>query len=300
MSRSSKKKEAAEAKGLLNQFRSFDVLFVLTFLDNLLSTINVLSIHLQSSYLDIIKCLNLIDATIKELQRLRSDEFFNNFYKKAQIMVSDLNISMDNYEKRQKNINTLSDYVITSTIGLKCNKTTTQKFRIMYFTVIDNMLSEMKKRFNNNSEFSTAISVFNPISTNFLNDDFVLKCINYYGDDNYFSDQVISQSKLAKNMYSSCKNIIDFYNEICIMGQSFGEIKKVIERVLVIPVSSASAERSFSTMKRIKTYLRTSMSTTRLHNLELISIERELSFELIRVGKWVSLCCTVGYKWVIV
>ncbi|XP_025420657.1 zinc finger MYM-type protein 1-like [Sipha flava] len=124
--------------------------------------------------------------------------------------------------------------------------------------------------------------VFNPISTNFLNDDFVLKCINYYGDDNYFSNQVISQSKLAKNMYSSCKNILDFYNEICIMGQSFGEIKKVIERVLVIPVSSTSAERSFSTMKRIKTYLRTSMSTTRLHNLVLISIERELSFELIQ------------------
>jgi hypothetical protein len=66
------------------------------------------------------------------------------------------------------------------------------------------------------------------------------------------------------------------------MGQSFGEIKKVIERVLVIPVSSTSAERSFSTMKRIKTYLRTSMSTTRLHNLVLISIERELSFELIQ------------------
>jgi hypothetical protein len=142
----------------------------------------------------------------------------------------------------------------------------------MYFTVIDNMLNEMKKRFNNNSEFLTAISVFNPISTNILNDDFVLKCINYYGDNNYFSDQVISQSKLAKNMYSSCKNIIDFYNEICIMGQSFGEIQKVMERVLVIPVSSASAER---------TYLRTSMSTTRLHNLALISVERELSFELI-------------------
>jgi len=87
----------------------------------------------------------------------------------------------------------------------------------MYFTVINNMLSEMKKRFNNNSKFLTAITIFNPISTNFLNDAFVLKCINYYGDDNYFSDQVISQSKSAKNMYSSCKNIIDFYNEICIM-----------------------------------------------------------------------------------
>lgn len=97
----------------------------------------------------------------------------------------------------------------------------------------------MKRRFNNNSKFLTAISVFNPISTNFLNDNFILKCTNYYGNDNSFSDQVVSQSKLAKNMYSSCKIIMDFYNEMCIMGQSFGEIKKVIERVLVIPVSSA-------------------------------------------------------------
>lgn len=69
-------------------------------------------------------------------------------------------------------------------------------------------------------------------SHNFLNDRFFLKCTNYYGDNNYFSDQLVSQSKLAKNMYSSCKNIMDFYNEICIMGQSFGEIKKIIERVL--------------------------------------------------------------------
>ncbi|VVC24726.1 Ribonuclease H-like domain,HAT, C-terminal dimerisation domain [Cinara cedri] len=82
-------------------------------------------------------------------------------------------------------------------------------------------------------------------------------------------------------MYSCCANTIEFYNEICIMGQSFGEIKKVFERMLVIPVSSASAKRRFSRMKRIKTYLRTSMSTARLHNLSLISIEGEFSFELI-------------------
>ncbi|XP_022174917.1 zinc finger MYM-type protein 1-like [Myzus persicae] len=72
------------------------------------------------------------------------------------------------------------------------------------------------------------------------------------------------------------------YKEICDMGKSFEEIKSVIECVLVIPVSSASAERSFSTMRRIKIYLRTSMTTTRLHNLALISIEREFSSELLK------------------
>lgn len=116
-------------------------------------------------------------------------------------MDSNLNISMDNDDKRQKNTNsTLTDYIITSTIGLKCNKTTTQKLRVIYCTVIDNILSEMKKRFNENSEFLTAISVFTPIPTNFLNDNFVLKCKHYYGDDDYFSDQAVCQSKLAKNM----------------------------------------------------------------------------------------------------
>lgn len=35
-------------------------------------------------------------------------------------------------------------------------------------------------------------------------------------------------------------------------------------------------------MKRIKTYLRTTMTTTRLHTLALVSIEREFSTELIQ------------------
>jgi len=53
---------------------------------------------------------------------------------------------------------------------------------------------------------------------------------------------------------------MNFYKEICDVGKSFEEIKSVIERVLVIPVSSVSAERNFSTMRRIKTYLRISMT----------------------------------------
>jgi hypothetical protein len=129
----------------------------------------------------------------------------------------------------------------------------------MYFTVVNNILSDINKRFYN-SDFLTAISVFNPTSNNFLNDNFILKFTNYYDDDKYFSDKVLSQCRLAKNMYIGCKNIKNFYKEICDMGKSFEEIKSIIERVLVIPVSSASAERCFPTKRRIKTYLRTSMT----------------------------------------
>jgi hypothetical protein len=50
---------------------------------------------------------------------------------------------------------------------------------------------------------------------------------------------------------------------------------------LVVPVSSASAERSVSTMKRVKTYLRSTMTSSRLINLTLLSIEREISGKCI-------------------
>lgn len=44
--------------------------------------------------------------------------------------------------------------------------------------------------------------------------------------------------------------------------------------LLTIPVTVASAERSFSKLKLIKTYLRTTMSQERLSGLAMISIEK--------------------------
>ena len=45
--------------------------------------------------------------------------------------------------------------------------------------------------------------------------------------------------------------------------------------LLTIPVTVTSAERSFSKLKLIKTYLRTTMSQERLSGLAMISIENE-------------------------
>ena len=46
--------------------------------------------------------------------------------------------------------------------------------------------------------------------------------------------------------------------------------------LLTIPVTVASAERSFSKLKLLKSYLRSSMSQERLNGLALMAIENEL------------------------
>lgn len=60
-----------------------------------------------------------------------------------------------------------------------------------------------------------------------------------------------------------------------------GEVDKLVHLFLVIPGSSATAERSFSTTRRLKTYLRTTMTATRLNSVVLLHAQRDYTDELL-------------------
>jgi hAT family C-terminal dimerisation region len=59
------------------------------------------------------------------------------------------------------------------------------------------------------------------------------------------------------------------------LQQVLTEIYELYSLIITIPVTSASVERSFSTLKRIKTFLRNTMSQDRLCNDSVISIEKK-------------------------
>ena len=56
----------------------------------------------------------------------------------------------------------------------------------------------------------------------------------------------------------------------------FESIATLLKLALILSVSSAHDERAFSCLKRVKTYLRSTMTENRLSNLACISINREL------------------------
>ena len=68
----------------------------------------------------------------------------------------------------------------------------------------------------------------------------------------------------------------------------FPEIEKLLSVLVTLSVSSCGCERSFSALKRIKTFLRTNMSDDRLCNLSFLSIQKELIALMIksRPEKW--------------
>ena len=56
------------------------------------------------------------------------------------------------------------------------------------------------------------------------------------------------------------------------------ELQKVLRILAVIPATSCSAERSFSSLRRLKTYLRNTMTQERLSDLALLHIDIETSY----------------------
>ena len=58
--------------------------------------------------------------------------------------------------------------------------------------------------------------------------------------------------------------------------EGFREVNKLILIFLTIPYSTASVERSFSALKRIRIYLKNAQGQNRLSNLSLMSIEKSL------------------------
>ncbi|XP_060863216.1 52 kDa repressor of the inhibitor of the protein kinase-like [Metopolophium dirhodum] len=59
----------------------------------------------------------------------------------------------------------------------------------------------------------------------------------------------------------------------------YPNIFKLLQILVTLPVSSATNERTFSNLKRIKTYLRNSMSEGRLNGLAMLSINKNYLIE---------------------
>ena len=64
---------------------------------------------------------------------------------------------------------------------------------------------------------------------------------------------------------------IDVFNEAVL----FPAVRKAIRTAMALPVSMCTVERSFSTLRRVKTWLRSTLTEDRLNGLCMISVHRE-------------------------
>ena len=60
----------------------------------------------------------------------------------------------------------------------------------------------------------------------------------------------------------------------------FSEVEKLIHLCLCLPVSTACSERSFSALRRLKTWLRSTVSQSRLTHMALLHVHKDILDDL--------------------
>ncbi|CAF3876981.1 unnamed protein product [Rotaria sordida] len=90
-----------------------------------------------------------------------------------------------------------------------------------------------------------------------------------------FFKSVITTKQMKIKQITKMSTICEVLKSMDIGKQMFSEYHKLIKLYLIIPVTTATAERAFSTLNRLKSTFRASMNQSRLNHCLLAHIYKE-------------------------
>ncbi|CAF1287448.1 unnamed protein product [Rotaria sp. Silwood1] len=85
-----------------------------------------------------------------------------------------------------------------------------------------------------------------------------------------------SEIELLKDDIDSCTELPEFIDKLRVIRSGYPNAVRVYQFLLTLPISVATNERSFSKLKLVKNYLRSTLSNDKLEWLMLCSLEKDL------------------------
>ncbi|XP_050516601.1 52 kDa repressor of the inhibitor of the protein kinase-like [Diabrotica virgifera virgifera] len=265
---------APKAHALGSSITQFQFLVNTFVLSHMLSKTHNLSENLQKKNLDLTQAVknvsNVLDLLSKE--RENADNNFKVLYSQIQERADKLKIKEE--VPRICRLQTARNNVPYSTQEEYYR-------RAVYLPYLDDFCNSLKERFESHKE--TVASLQNILPEFCIKTDFCAlePAFNSYEEDLSHKEVVESEFMLWKERWSQEK-----YENLPKSAVSslekcdqdfFPNIYVLLKLLAVLPVSVATVERSFSSLRRLKTYLRNSTSENRLNGLALLSIHRDFA-----------------------
>lgn len=146
--------------------------------------------------------------------------------------------------------------------------------RSIFIPFLDFLLSEIKARFGSLFSKLAAIQVFIPAFLNKIQESDALKRLDQIQEPDVNTDLLSLEFKRWKTYWQTQNKTPQTAAESLAACDSlfYPNIKILLKILCVMPVTTAEAERSFSTLRRLKTWLRSTTSENRLTGLALLHI----------------------------
>ena len=136
--------------------------------------------------------------------------------------------------------------------------------RSIFFPYIDSLSSSLRERFNDNPSFFALLSILPPNNPTNINDIESL----------YSLDNLVNEVKLWRSSLTPQVNQ-ESLPELFLSAQAYPSVRNVIQIILTLPATTVEVERSFSCMRRVKTWLRSHMTSDRLSDMCVLHCHHE-------------------------
>ncbi|XP_076038009.1 zinc finger MYM-type protein 1-like [Oratosquilla oratoria] len=290
-----------EAKELADAVSKYEFAVSLATWYNILFEVNITSKHLQDKDADLNSATKQLEATKSYLLSCRCDDGFQKVLVDATEVAQELEIEpqFEKKQSRKRQKKRLFDYEAHE----ESLEDPSQTFKVeFYYSVLDMAIQSVEERFHQLHSYKAIFGFLYDIhgikyapNADILHDCQNLeKSLTHNGHHDIDARDLCSELKavsrcLTKPMLPQAA--LCFISEQKLQD-SVPNVVIALRILLTLPVSVASGERSFSKLKLINTYLRSTMLQQRLVGLATISIENEEASNLNLaelVGKFASL-----------
>jgi len=279
------KDEKSKASGLQNYFQKFDVILIIVIESKILNSLQIVSLLLQKSDIDLLKAFELLQTALNKIKEMRN-KFEEVFEEAKQIAIS---WGVEPTFTKIRKTKTTKYFVELSNDERLHDAEQYFKTQI-YYRTLDIIIKQLEHRFNGMNQVIKLFSSILPINICSMNENelkhLTTSLVNNYEHDLTIDlvNQIIQFKRSFENQISKLNSVHDLAKFIIVdnylIAASFPDLCTACFLFLTIPVTVATAERSFSKLKIIKNYLRSTMSQIRLSSLAIISIEKKIAKEI--------------------
>lgn len=264
------------AVGLHAKLARFSTVYLLMMFKTFLSVTENLHKFLQSQTVDLAKAVEYKRAVCATLKDMRTDEKAAELYDRAKAFCAANQIPEPCATRQRQKQKRMEDYVVDSSCGAVSDLGDAEKLKTnLFLPCLDRMVAEMDQRFSSlTSQVLRGVEACNPGSDNFLCEEDLRGLADHYNVALKPEEVLVAKNYLARKQESL--PITDMQCVFSLLDQvMFPTLTQVIQISLTIPVSSCTCERTFSVLRRLHTWLRSTMGQDRLHHLAIMSVERE-------------------------
>ena len=263
------KNKDAKALNLYDNFRSGKTLLALQIAWTVTGPLHELNRVIQGEKQTVSGLLGIAQLVDRTLKEMRTEEEFSALFENVQGKVVDLDIDPIELPRHRRPPKRFGGHCSSHRAN-----TPEEHYRQSYYTVLDTAIQQLADRLDTSS--TTGLAAYNDLESLLLNtvvED--SQIVSMYPE--------LKEDALPVQLKMFCMNfhpktIFDVRQALSTMSlemrQLFTQVETLLRLLLVCPVTSCQAERSFSALRRLKTWLRNTMGQVRLNSSAICHIHK--------------------------